>query len=640
MVIKRYISKSIFKGFKILTFDSEAYRYYDQLKGIENQKLSIGIIYSGNDYYTYHNIREFKEFIQSELDKTDKLMLIAHNMRYDLQLLGLIDYFVNNDEFMFMKKNIKKQMIGSVNYFEFTQGKKKLVFLDSFNFFKHSLKEIAKELGYKKYADEEYNLNPEEWNKYIEKNGLELCKLDCKILYDKMQITINNDKITYGISQASSSFNTWRNKYMPISEINLDKFNDIVEKLYHGGRTELYHLRIPEDSISLDINSLYPYVMKKYKYSVRFHTEHLVKDMPLNLLIENIENQHYNYVLQISYTTELQRTPIMTTTTNGMLCDFQENKNVWITGNEFLELYKSDKNLKFELHRILEFLNMDLYSNFVDDFYSLKKNSKSEAEKSDYKLILNGLYGKNGQRDKKTIFKKYSDIEELEDLKLLKDMQRIEYNGKVYTLYDNFLTYTEDKGYKYASLISAEITANARIVNYQFQKLLGINEVISTDTDSFRITLEYYKNNKEKIDKLISNDLGMLKIEWDKSGIHKGYGLKDYDVIIKNEVTTKRKGIPKKNSEQILNIENLPLEIKNKIEKNNLRFEDIKVFKTKVFKILNNSKDNVEVRDMYKILKYDMVKLRYDDNGYSHIFRNEEEFLKYNKINIIKSDVV
>ena len=59
--------------------------------------------------------------------------------------------------------------------------------------------------------------------------------------------------------------------------------------------------------------------MKKYKYSVRFHTEHLVKDMPLNLLIANIENQHYNYVLQISYTTELQRTPIMTTTTNGML---------------------------------------------------------------------------------------------------------------------------------------------------------------------------------------------------------------------------------------------------------------------------------------------------------------------------------
>ena len=63
MVIKRYASKSIFNGFKILTFDSEAYRYYEQLKGIENQKLSIGIIYSGNDYYIYHNIREFKIII-------------------------------------------------------------------------------------------------------------------------------------------------------------------------------------------------------------------------------------------------------------------------------------------------------------------------------------------------------------------------------------------------------------------------------------------------------------------------------------------------------------------------------------------------------------------------------------------------
>ena len=44
-------------------------------------------------------------------------------------------------------------------------------------------------------------------------------------------IIINNDKITYGISQASSSFNTWRNKYMPISEINLDKFNDTKDNV-------------------------------------------------------------------------------------------------------------------------------------------------------------------------------------------------------------------------------------------------------------------------------------------------------------------------------------------------------------------------------------------------------------------------
>ena len=44
----------------------------------------------------------------------------------------------------------------------------------------------------------------------------------------------------------------------------------------------------------------------------------------------------------------------------------------------------------------------------------------------------------------------------------------------------------------------------------------------------------------------------------------------------------------------------------------------------------------IQVADM----NYRCMKLRYDDKGYSHIFRNEEEFLKYNKINIIKSDVV
>ena len=57
----------------------------------------------------------------------------------------------------------------------------------------------------------------------IEKNNLRFD--DIKVFKTKVF------KITYDISRASSSFNTWRNKYMPISEINLDKFNDIVEKL-------------------------------------------------------------------------------------------------------------------------------------------------------------------------------------------------------------------------------------------------------------------------------------------------------------------------------------------------------------------------------------------------------------------------
>ena len=63
--------------------------------------------------------------------------------------------------------------------------------------------------------------------------------------------------------------------------------------------------------------------------------------------------------------------------------------------------------------------------------------------------------------------------------------------------------------------------------------MFGLENVKMTDTDSFFIPLSVFeKYDKEFLDKIINNELGNLKIEWDKSGNIKFYGLKDYINIL------------------------------------------------------------------------------------------------------------
>ena len=134
--------------------------------------------------------------------------------------------------------------------------------------------------------------------------------------------------------------------------------------------------------------------------------------------------------------------------------------------------------------------------------------------------------------------------------------------------------------------------------------------------------------------------MGLCKIEWDKSGYHFGYGLKDYEVKLdNNELIKKKKGIPE-DSIRILKISELDLSDKkvNEIIKEyhintDEDLENIYLYKTKQFKTINRTTNSVIVKTIYKILSYDTTKLKYNNN-ISTIFKNENEFLKYNKINI------
>ena len=128
--------------------------------------------------------------------------------------------------------------------------------------------------------------------------------------------------------------------------------------------------------------------------------------------------------------------------------------------------------------------------------------------------------------------------------------------------------------------------------------------------------------DKKLLEKIINNELGNLKIEWDKCGKLKFYGLKDYENFTTQ--IRKTKGI-RKNSEKFTD------EYGNIIDNKYLM---------QIFKILNREKEiGIVIEKRIKELKYITTKLRYNTTtGQGTIFKDKSDYYNYNKVKIPFTD--
>jgi hypothetical protein len=535
---------------------------------VEIQSLAYYSIYDGEDFYNGTTKEEFLNHLRQLRNKYKKIIISAHNIAYDLTALDLMYDLITKKSFLGITAKMK--MMSSVVYYKFQNKRYSIELIDSFNFFKTKLKNLAEDISTDKiYQEEDYSLSPKQWTKKLRKEveakDYSGANQDAKILYDYIKNMQLNKNIIWGISSASSSFKTWKAKYNEY-DIDLTDFNDIALLSYKGGRNELYKKGQFNNVVDVDINSLYPYVMKKYKYSYKFKKELSKNWLHPDLIKKLIDEDNYNYLINIDYiaSDDVERLPIMIKTSDKLI-EVNNAKDVWVTGIEFKALYETGTAII--VNRCLVFYHGDLFSKYVDDFYQMKQNS-SGSEKSFYKLMLNSLYGKFGQHKSITEFVQYDDetfdypdgkfnqennwlrleLKKKAEDNLLKPKDEIEfrfnYNGKYYNIYPQFFSYSKEMNSEYPILIASEITANARIENYYRQKEIGFDNVIYTDTDSFFIDM----SNKDKvmpiIKKYMNNDLGGWKIE--NSGSFIGFAPKNYQFVDKNKkILRKLKGVKK-----------------------------------------------------------------------------------------------
>ena len=581
------LTKVRFNMYKLTTTDSESLK---EIKGKDEiQHLYIASFFDGTQYYDAYSPQEITNTIRKLLNKYNKLTIVAHNYKYDAKTMGLIHNFTRK---AYLGLDSKIKMLDKIIFVKYSSknGERVLQFLDSYNYFKDSLHNLGEMINEKKVWDNEYTYDIYKWNKEVRTTGSKAVREDCRILYDFFNKFITNANITLGVSIASSSMNTFRKDFLKRIISFPKALVDDALSSYHGGKVLAYRLGMVEAKY-YDVNSLYPFEMKKHRYSYKFHKE--LKEY--KYIYDDVKNDNYNYLMNVTYNVK-DHSPILYTY-KGKLIPFLQNTQ-WITGKEYQKLY--ELNADIQINKAYEFHSDYIFREFVDTFYNLRRKSTSKEEKQFYKIILNSLYGKMGQHKATSEFIAIDEIQDLV-LKYLidnnKDKERILYNDTMVSIYDDFVTLRKELPVRYNPLIASEVTANARIDNFNYTEIIGFDNIVYTDTDSFFTTKPYPSQY------VSSSELGKLKLE-DKM-ITEIFGVKDYTYVITDY-----------NSDEFHNFYIEHNVIKG-VPKSAITFNDSGIFKAtyKQWSSLKSKQSDVVIlTEVTKELKRKNDKMKYIDN--------------------------
>lgn len=493
----------------------------------------------------------------------ENYVLYFHNLKFDASFI--IWYLLDNgfEYIKDVKDRRDKSFTCLINemgafysmeiYFKANKKKpNKVTIYDSLKILNFSVEKIAKdfnlpirklEIDYKAKREVNHILTDDEIA-YI-KNDVEIMARALDILF-KMGLT----KMT--IASDAISFYKGLNKnfklYYPILDYTVD---ENIRRSYKGGFTylnPLYKEKETGKGIVLDVNSLYPSVMKNEKLPI---------GEPLYFEGKYKDDKLYNlYVQVISCSFKLKPNMIPTIQIKG---------NLSFIPNEYLESSKGDivtltlTNVDLDLffkhydvydlsyHGGYKFKSIKgLFNNYIDYWSEEKIKAKKDGNGARYltsKLMLNSLYGKFGANPNVRTKRPY-----LDDDKVLRfTFNEREIGNTVYIPVASFIT-------SYARRKTIETSQAIR--DYTLNKY-NKDYYIYSDTDSIHM-LELLEEELKQFIDIDDYKLGAWKLE---SRFIKGKFIRQKCYIEMDEqgnITSTIAGLPKKLA-KIINFENFKI---------------------------------------------------------------------------------
>lgn len=225
------------------------------------------------------------------------------------------------------------------------------------------------------------------------------CKRDVEIVKEAfleyLGFLDRHDCGGFGLTLSSQAFRTWRH-----GRIGADMWvhrNEEALRLEreasYGGRSEAFYLgTVPEEKvIELDVNSLYPYVMKRYQYPVNLvgmvddPTEEDVRiacEEGCAVADVTLWAEEPVYPLRIK-----ERTCFPVGKFRTQLCTMSL-------------LWALHQDVILDVHRLAIYEKARPFEQFVEEFYTLRKELEADGDPLEaytIKMLLNSLYGKIGQ---------------------------------------------------------------------------------------------------------------------------------------------------------------------------------------------------------------------------------------------------
>ncbi len=522
----------------IIFFDTETEQEYLP-NGSIRQSLKLGWAcyyrraYGRNlekvEWFRFTTALEFWQFVYKHMEKKIKLWVLARNLVFDFTIMEGWKYLRQvNFKLKFFHNSGSTSIISVRGRFG------SIVFLDIMNWFVESLAKTGERIGIPKLQIDFKTCSIIYLSMY--------CKRDVEIELENFKRFIKFleanliSRLCYTRGSTAMAAYLFRHYHKRIYIHNNEQAINLERDSYRGGRTECFYLGELKDEnyYIVDVNSLYPFVMRNNLYPVKY--EKIVAKMSTTALSDSLQTKSC-----------IARTLIET---DEPVYAVRRERTIFPTGRFWVTLTTPELKYALEHNHILKieqaviYEQANIFESYVDKFYTLRQEFKS-AGVAEYeelcKKMLNSLYGKFGQ--KAEIWEKIGDCPAEKD--------RVEscfYSGVCgvkqirYLLGEIF----ELKGYEECfnsfPAIASEVSAYARLHLWRLMQQAGDGNYFYCDTDSLIINEVGLCKLNEQLD---DTKLGSLKVVNTSTNIVIR-GLKDYSIEEKQVI----KGI-RKNAIQI-----------------------------------------------------------------------------------------
>ena len=554
--------------------------------------FKLAVVENNENYATVFNMDDMTQQILN-FTRKGKNFIFAHNSEFDCSYLN---------HALISKSGYELKSINTnpffIKYVHLTK-RRELIFLDTMNFVRMSLKALGKMLNEEKLEIDFKKCSMKELEIYC-KQDVVITKKTIEWIYQFHEFF----DVDVGITFPSLAYKTFRKHFLKCDlSISSNKSVRELERMaYMGGRVEVFDFNLYKEAFYNDINSLYPFVMRNNDFPtelISYYSKDSVDELGQKTILQKMfaELESDNGVIA-KVCVNIPRQKI------GMIPKRLKDKLIFPCGKFETTLCSPELKLVKPFIKSVNEMSIykmtNLFEEFVDYFYTKRLEAKESGDSVQdlfYKLFMNSLYGKFGQRKFKDILMPEFDniynvacndvfIEELNEKVTIKWLGGVAYKKDIQ--YDNPSSFVAIAGF---------VTSYARVELYNYL-IANEDSILYCDTDS--IVLPYALED--------SKVLGSMKIEkcyfdfqaygnkayWFSGGYYFTKEGKDFF-----EAGYKLKGVPKKfistNEPTIIKITRTEIQTKyDKISKMNesvRRFKDIRPRIIKVDKTFQRTYD-------------------------------------------------
>lgn len=437
-------------------------------------------------------------WIVSKATANKRLYVVAHNAEFDFRV---------SDGFGMLPLSGYKMVKGLYDSAMFTlfwrKGRSTIVIINSYQWLPVKLDALGKLLGIPKMDMPEFDAPDSEWYPY--------CERDVEILAKSVDayrsMVLEHNLGTFSLTIASQAFNAFRHRFdhADIFIHNREPALELERAGYYGGRVECYRLGEFKDGpyYKLDVNSMYPSVMKEAPYPVKLMG---VRDNPsIEYVWEHVLSKYV--IARCKLNTQH---PFYPKRFGGRLT-FPIGEYWTVLHQEELLTALNYEDIT-EVSRVSVYERGDLFSSYVSTLYALRRRYDDEGNAVFayiVKLLLNSLYGKFGQRGRtSTIVGEMGN----DECWVREAIDGITSEPIIYRCINGTIWKEERQGESYHSFpaIAGAVTTYGR---HQLLSLIlkaGWDDVFYVDTDSLIVNATGLERLK---DSLSPTQLGGLKVE-------------------------------------------------------------------------------------------------------------------------------